>query len=88
MFPTLAPSPLSLRGPRIRHLHIYRNTLSGFILERGLAGFPLSVGKKKAHEIYVAASNWAQKKEKKKKKNRPKDKEYVLERSFSFKLKH
>ena len=40
----------------------------GFILERGLTGFP-QFGKKMPHKIYVAASNGAQ-------KNRPKDKYY------------
>ena len=40
-----------------------------FILERGLKGFPH--WKKMPHEIYVAASNGAQ-------KNRPKDKYYFF----------
>ena len=33
-----------------------------FILERGLAGFP-QFGRKMPHKIYVAGSNWAQKKD-------------------------
>ena len=39
------------------------DSLTVFILERGLAGFP-QFGKKMSHKIYVAGSNWAQKKPK------------------------